>query len=184
MDTETALQTVEEILKPWTRWSKRVQPEITEISVSRHDLLKCVQALKEAHWGYLSAITGLHLPGVENKTSEEKQWSRLSNEYIVQTSLPALGDSFLVLYHFCEGAAVLNLRVHPPSLEDASVPSICGMIPSATLYERELMEMFGIPVEGTPNTARFLLPEDWPDETYPLRKSFNGLPDTNPGTND
>ncbi len=178
MDTETALNQALEILQPWARWSKHVQPEILEVSVSRNNLLECVRALKDAHWGYLSTITGMHLPGVENKTSEEKQWNRLASEDNIHTAPPSLGDSFLVLYHFCNGAAVLNLRVHPPSLEDASVPSICGIIPSATLYERELIEMFGIPVEGTPTTDRFLLPEDWPDGVYPLRKDFNGLPET------
>jgi len=58
---------------------------------------------------------------------------------------------------------------------DAKVPSICHIIPSATLYERELMEMFGITVEGTPDTGKLLLPDDWPDGVYPLRKSFKGL---------
>jgi ech hydrogenase subunit E len=32
------------------------------------------------------------------------------------------------------------------------------------------MEMFGVVVEGTPNTNRLFLPDDWPDGVYPLRK--------------
>ncbi len=177
MDIESALSRVEDILKPWTRWSKRSQPDVVEVSVSRSNLLACVKALLAARWGYLSAITGLHVQGVTPTASVEKQWSRLGTDNI-QSAAPALGDSFLVLYHFCEGGAVLNLRVHPPSLEDASVPSICDLIPYATLYERELQEMFGIVVAGTPNPGRFVLPDDWPDGVYPLRKDFDGtLPD-------
>lgn len=177
MDTESTLIQVEEILKPWTRWSKRVQSEVVEISVSRQNLLACVNALLAAKWGYLSAITGLHIPGVAQTASVEKQWSRLESDNI-HSAAPAIGDSFLVLYHFCEGAAVVNLRVHPPSLQDPSVPSICELIPYATLYERELQEMLGIEVKGTPNPGRFVLPDDWPDGVYPLRKDFDGtLPD-------
>jgi Ni,Fe-hydrogenase III component G len=72
---------------------------------------------------------------------------------------------------------VLNLRVHPPSLEDSAVPTLSGLIPAAGIYERELQEMFGVVVEGIPDPSRFLLPEDWPDGVFPLRKDFTGLPD-------
>ena len=36
------------------------------------------------------------------------------------------------------------------------------MIPSATLYEREAGELFGVDFVGTPNTEHLLLPDDWP----------------------
>ncbi|MCX7976926.1 MAG: NADH-quinone oxidoreductase subunit C, partial [Bellilinea sp.] len=52
------------------------------------------------------------------------------------------------------------------------LPSICPLIPSATLGERELMEMFGVKVEGTPDTSRLILADSWPEGVYPLRKSF------------
>jgi Ni,Fe-hydrogenase III component G len=58
---------------------------------------------------------------------------------------------------------------------DPRLPSICPLIPSATLYERELIEMFGFVIEDTPDPARLLLPDDWPDGVYPLRKAFEGL---------
>ena len=61
----------------------------------------------------------------------------------------------------------------------ARVPSVCGLVPAATLYERELGEMFGVTVEGTPVTDHLLLPDSWPQGVYPLRKSFSGLPKAN-----
>ena len=39
----------------------------------------------------------------------------------------------------------------------------------------ELIEMFGFVIEDTPDPARLLLPDDWPDGVYPLRKAFEGL---------
>ncbi|NMC80497.1 MAG: hydrogenase large subunit, partial [Chloroflexi bacterium] len=49
------------------------------------------------------------------------------------------------------------------------------LIPSATLYERELMEMMGVQLVGTPSSDRLLLPDEWPENVFPLRKSFTGL---------
>jgi Ni,Fe-hydrogenase III component G len=94
-------------------------------------------------WGYLAGITGLD-PGVEAGAME-------------------------VLYHFCEGAAVVTLRVRTPR-ENASVPTICEIIPSATFYERELREMLGVEVEGLADSEYLFLPDDWAKGVYPLRK--------------
>jgi Ni,Fe-hydrogenase III component G len=35
--------------------------------------------------------------------------------------------------------------------------------------------MFGVILEGMPMRDKLLLPDDWPDWVYPLRKSFKGL---------
>lgn len=174
MDILTLQEQAAELLKPWTRWSK-TQSDILTISISRHHLLEAVDTLLKAKWGYLSAITGLHLPGINTTRTEEKQWDRSLDDASQHQAPGSIGDSFIVLYSFCNGPAVLNLRVHPPSLDDISVPSVCGLIPSATLYERELIEMFGIDVTGTPNRDRLILPDDWPDGVYPLRKDFDPL---------
>lgn len=100
-------------------------------------------ALMNARWGYLTAITGL------DELSENGQLE--------------------VLYHYCRGASVLTLRAFLPR-ENPVVPSVCSVVPIATVYERELAEMFGITVVGTPDSSRLFLPDDWPDQLYPLRK--------------
>jgi Ni,Fe-hydrogenase III component G len=55
---------------------------------------------------------------------------------------------------------------------DAVIPTVCGVIPSAGFFERELIEMFGVTVIGTPDPSRLFLPDDWPEGVYPLRKEF------------
>lgn len=53
-----------------------------------------------------------------------------------------------------------------------SFPSIALQIPAATLYEREIKDMFGLIPTGNPDTRPLVLHEHWPEEIFPLRKEF------------
>jgi membrane-bound hydrogenase subunit beta len=81
------------------------------------------------------------------------------------------GGTFEFLYHFASPVVNINLRTEIPKT-DLHLASICGVIPGAVLYERELQEMFGIVVDGIPDGRRLNLPDDWPDGQYPLRKDW------------
>jgi NADH:ubiquinone oxidoreductase subunit C len=145
-----------------------------DVTIPDKWLKAAVNALREAHWGYLSAMTGLDHPGSAEPMSEEQRWQRVADEGGTDTDDAAKEGTLEVLYHFCEGAGVLTLRVSV-RYSFPVLPSICNLLPAATLYERELIEMFGIKLVGTPNTEKLLLPDDWPDGVFPLRKSFHGL---------
>lgn len=56
--------------------------------------------------------------------------------------------------------------------QNLSFPSIALHIPSATLYEREIKDMFGLIPAGNPDARPLVLHEHWPDEVFPLRKEF------------
>ena len=125
--------------------------KITEPAAHRADvyldagrLLPAVESLRKARWGFLTAITGLD----DVKANEIE-----------------------VLYHFVNGAANVNLRVRIPR-DKAAIPSVCSFIPGATFFERELGEMFGVNVMGTPVPDRLFLPDEWPTDAPPLRKDF------------
>ncbi len=51
------------------------------------------------------------------------------------------------------------------------IPSITDIAPSADWYELEMHDLLGIRVEGR-RLYRFILPEDWPEGLYPLRKDI------------
>jgi NADH:ubiquinone oxidoreductase subunit C len=85
------------------------------------------------------------------------------------------GEHFEIIYHFYNAEGLmLNLKIFTPR-DNPRVPTITEVYPGAFLYERELMDLFGIVVEGTPPGRHYPLPEDWPAGEYPLRKDWKGL---------
>jgi NADH:ubiquinone oxidoreductase subunit C len=152
MDTPALLQSAQGLLAPWI--ARIDEPETNRIDVyleSPDQVPDAVRAMFEAGGWHLSAITGLDVP--QTSTTE---------------------GAIDLIYHFCKRAAVVSLRVSLPyGLPE--VPTICGIIPSAGLYEREAVEMLGVIVTDTPIRTKIILPDDWPDWVYPLRKSFTGL---------
>ncbi len=151
MDTQAALEVGKNLMTPWVERVESPEEGRLDIYLPAERIVEAVRAMVNAGGWHLSAITGLDVP--QSAGSE---------------------GSIEILYHFCQGAAVVTLRIMVPyGLPEA--PSICSVIPAATLYERELIEMFGVILDGTPVRDRLLLPDDWPDWVYPLRKSFKGL---------
>lgn len=140
----TALQAAIELLSPYRLKMTEPGPYRVDIYIEAANLQKAVKTLADAHWGFLSAITGID---------------------------DAATDELEILYHFANKFVILSLRVRIPH-EKASIPSICAIKPGATFFERELSEMFGVEVVGTPDPSRLFLPDEWPEGVYPLRKDF------------
>lgn len=166
MTIEADLRQVEGLLEKFTISLNTPEENRVDFVIEKTDLKSAVKAiLIEGHWGYLSAITALDQPlyEVDAATNEKKL-------------VPDQGN-VEVLYHFCRGAAVATLRVSV-TYADPNLDSICDILSSASLYEREAMELLGVNFLGTPSTERLILPESWPEGVYPLRKSFTGLQKT------
>jgi len=81
------------------------------------------------------------------------------------------GEDFELLYHFGDTTGSIHVRTRIPK-SDPRIPSICGVIPGAVLYEREIQEMFGITVENIPDPRPLMMSDDWPAGNYPLRKDW------------
>jgi NADH:ubiquinone oxidoreductase subunit C len=165
MGAEQIVATAETLLKPFAVGAFSHTPNGIEAVVRREDLTAAVKTLVDARWGYLSAITGLDHPWPTAPKPGAKP--------LEPAPAPAgpTEDRLEALYQFVSGPVVATLRVSV-TYHDTALPTICPIIPSATLYERELQEMFGFVVQGTPDTGRLLLPDDWPDGVYPMRKAF------------
>jgi NADH-quinone oxidoreductase subunit C len=132
-----------EALKTWIKEQNEPETNRLDVIIDAADLIPAVQALLTTKWGYLSAITGLDRAPKVNELE--------------------------VLYHFCEKAAVLTLRVRLPR-DTPAVQSLCEILPGARLYEQEVREMFGIEMIGLAANGYLFLPDDWQEGVYPLRR--------------
>jgi Ni,Fe-hydrogenase III component G len=146
MPTEKAIEIGKLLAESWSWRLETRQPEPNRLDVilaSPADLVPFAVALRVQRIGYLAAVTGLD-PGPESGALE-------------------------LLYHFCQGAAVITLRLRLPR-QGAVVPTLGAIIPSAESSEREIAEMFGVTFDGLRAAPHLYLPDGWPEATYPLRK--------------
>ena len=93
------------------------------------------------------------------------------NNYTHLSTITALeaGSEIEVIYHFAFTDALVSVKVRT-SKDEPLLPSIVDLIPGAALYEREVHDLFGVKFEGNPDLSPLLLPDDWPEGVYPLRK--------------
>jgi len=83
-------------------------------------------------------------------------------------------EGFEVLYHFSDDRDdfIVTLRVLLTDREKPAIDTITNITRSAWWIEREIYELFGINFTGNADLRRLLLPDDWPDGVYPLRKDY------------
>jgi NADH-quinone oxidoreductase subunit C len=77
------------------------------------------------------------------------------------------GREIVLLYHFWDRGG-LTLRVELP-LDDPSIESVQDHIPGAVFYEREIIEMLGVSINGYSGLGHLILTDDW-DAAPPLRR--------------
>ena len=82
-------------------------------------------------------------------------------------------ESFTLYYVFSERhdhqLIVLTL---PVETSRGKFESVCDILPAAALYEREIMDLFGLYPVGHPDPKRLVFHGNWPQNNYPLRKDF------------
>jgi len=83
-----------------------------------------------------------------------------------------VGDNIEVIYHLFSNGVSLNLRTSAPK-DNPVIDTITDVLPGAILYEREIQDLLGIKVKDHPDPRRLVLPEDWPEGVYPLRKDWS-----------
>jgi NADH-quinone oxidoreductase subunit C len=82
-----------------------------------------------------------------------------------------------VVYHLLSMTYRRRIRLEVAlDVDDAQVPSVVGVYPTADWHERETWDMFGIVFDGHPALTRILMPDDW--DGHPQRKDYplGGIP--------
>lgn len=82
------------------------------------------------------------------------------------------GATFGLLYHFGQPSGMMiGLKISIPR-EKPEWKTFISMFPGSELYEREIADLYGVRFEGLPAGLRYPLPDDWPDNEFPLRKDW------------
>lgn len=77
---------------------------------------------------------------------------------------------FEMVYNLLSITKNARLRLIVPVAEGAAMPSVSGLWPSATWWEREIWDLFGISFDGLADHRRIVT--DYGFEGHPLRKDF------------
>ncbi|WP_232667590.1 NADH-quinone oxidoreductase subunit C [Pseudonocardia sp. TRM90224] len=82
-----------------------------------------------------------------------------------------------VVYHLLSMTYRRRVRLEVAlDVDDAKLPSVVEVYPTADWHERETWDMFGVVFEGHPALTRILMPDDW--DGHPQRKDYplGGIP--------
>lgn len=83
-----------------------------------------------------------------------------------------MNDHYQLIYHVSDDhGLIVNLKLNIDK-SNATVDTITHIYEGTTLYERELVDLFGINVTGLPEGNRYPLPDGWPEGQHPLRKDW------------
>lgn len=122
--------------------------------------LDCVPAVVEALYyrqgGWLSTVVG----------SDERPLNGHFALYYV-LSVEGVDDDGRLVADGEHTYMVVKALIPPHNPE---FPSVTPRVPAAVWYEREVRDMFGLKPVGLPDERRLVLPDDWPEGLYPLRK--------------
>ena len=102
------------------------------------------------------------------KTNEKCKFKQLID--ITAVDYPQRSKRFKIVYLLLSHENNLRIIVNMEIDEDAKIPSLTKIFPSANWMEREVFDMYGISFDDHPDLRRILT--DYGFEGYPLRKDF------------
>jgi len=85
------------------------------------------------------------------------------------------------IFHGPERGDWVHVRIQQ-AIDDRTVPSVSDIVHAADWHERETEDLFGLLFDGHPRLGEFVLHEDWPEGTNPMRKSFDARQRLEPRT--
>ena len=136
--------------------AERVRARVPDVTVARGEVTAVVDRTR-----LLAELAGLRDDG-------DLAFDFLSS--VTATDWPGRVPRYWVSYELSSTLHRHRLRVKVGIAEDdARLPSVTALFPTADWHERETFDLYGIVFDGHPNLTRILLPDDW--EGHPLRKT-------------
>jgi len=81
-------------------------------------------------------------------------------------------ENMSFIYHLAaDSGIVVNLKTSAPKANPL-IKTVTHYFPGADCYEREMVDLLGVKVEGLSKGNRYPLTDDWPKDQFPLRKDW------------
>lgn len=109
-----------------------------------------------------------------DRVAEVFEWLVTKANFTMLCTITGLdnGATLGAIYHLArESGVVFSLSVNVPK-EKPVLRTVTGRFPAADCYEREMIDLLGMQVEGLPPGNRYPLPDGWPEGQHPLRKEW------------
>lgn len=129
-------------------------PDQVTVTVTLDSLPTVVETLYYQHGGWLSVVAG----------NDERP---LNGHFALYYVLSVEGGEATPTTEAEKCYFVVRALVPPHEME---FPAVTPRVPAAVWYEREVRDMLGLQPVGLPDERRLVLPDDWPEGLYPLRK--------------
>ncbi len=83
-------------------------------------------------------------------------------------------NNFELIFHFGldKTGEIFNVRTFIIDKNNPEIDSLTDLSKASDWVEREIHELLGINFKGHPNLKHLLLDDDWPKNSYPLRKDY------------
>jgi len=123
---------------------------------------------------YPPSVSTVHVPVERFRDAGRvlrKSFALLAAEWCSDET--TLGRGFGIHACYRRGMEYLIVSTDVP-YENPSFPSLTGEFVPAFRFERQMISLMGVAPEGLPDRRPWIKFEDWPEDAWPLRKSFNG----------
>jgi Ni,Fe-hydrogenase III large subunit len=101
----------------------------------------------------------------------KKEDALLAAEWATDETLFSRGFGIYACYR--KDSEYLIVKTYAP-VDDPTFPSLVKKFVPAYRFERQIKSLMGVTAVGNPDPRPWIKHEDWPEEAWPLRKSFDG----------
>jgi len=77
-----------------------------------------------------------------------------------------------LMYHLASDSGIVLTLVTTAPKDGPGPQTVTPYFPHADLYEREVVDLLGVNIQGLPEGSRYPLPDGWPEGQFPLRKDW------------
>ncbi|WP_370520439.1 NADH-quinone oxidoreductase subunit C [Thermococcus sp. LS2] len=147
---------------------------VKELESKFKDKIKEIKRVAYNQW--IITVDRNDLPEVALYILKHPEWKETQLSTMVATDERPLNGKFSLIYWIsingAAGDVYFGIKTYIPE-DDPTFPSITPQHKGANWYEREAYDMIGVIPVGHPDPRRLVVPDDWPEGVFPLRKDFH-----------